>query len=676
MTHALFLTTSLFYTVSQPAVAHFPEIVVTGERIARDKNETASSVDVISARDIETMAAPDRIEQILALVPNVQLGSGGDGPTIRGQDSGGVVRDLPAFLSGVRPRATVVVDGRAISYYELAFGLTSLWDVEQIEVFRSPQTSSQGRNSIGGAIFVNTSSPSFIWEARIRGLAGNFNTRQLSALVSGPLSEDQLAIRLSADIRGGRTSSKITNPAVGVDANRDEGEQFRTTLMLTPRGLADMKLSFTYVHSRSQMPQIEGIEAPYKSRKNPNASYGIFAIVTDSLTGQFAYESARGFETRTVVSVGNSRVRRYAPAGLGEAQIGARDFSVEQVVRWPVPKNVRFAAGLHFTRATLDQTIDLNALQQGRGRFDDTQSSLGIFGEASLPLSDDVELAGSLRYQRDRQVRKGGLTGGRVAIPLQYDGRFKSWSPKITLGWDVTPQLRFGILAQRASNPGGVNLNSARARTEIFKAEKLWAFEVFVRSQVLSNRLVLSANAFRYNMIDAQRTQTVTFAAPNGLTTTTAQVDNAPRAYIEGFEVDAVWKVTARLKLRATAGLLKSRITQTVAASDPMLGKSFQRSPAFTGAAMLEWLPSKGITLSGQARHHSQYFSDDLETRSRRVNPATIFDARAAWTRGNFTFSAYARNLTNSFSFTYKFANGLATAEDPRELGIGIDVRF
>ena len=93
------------------------------------------------------------IEDVLTAIPNVQLGSGSEGPTIRGQDGNGPLRDLPAFLSGNRPRVTLQIDGRPIGYNELAYGVANLWDLDRIEVYRSPQTTTQGRNAIAGAIF-------------------------------------------------------------------------------------------------------------------------------------------------------------------------------------------------------------------------------------------------------------------------------------------------------------------------------------------------------------------------------------------------------------------------------------------------------------------------------------------------------------------------------------------
>ena len=86
-----------------------PDIIITGERRPRRMRDTAASVAVFGAADLDRLPAADRLESLLPMVPNIQLGSGGEAPTIRGQDTTGVVRDLPAFLGGTRPRTTLQV---------------------------------------------------------------------------------------------------------------------------------------------------------------------------------------------------------------------------------------------------------------------------------------------------------------------------------------------------------------------------------------------------------------------------------------------------------------------------------------------------------------------------------------------------------------------------------------
>src|SRR5947208_9035302 len=85
---------------AQPAKApENPEtIVVTGERVKRSLRDTPSSVVVFGKRDLERLAAPDRLSELLELVPNVLVTSRRDTPVIRGQVSTGALDGLPAFL--------------------------------------------------------------------------------------------------------------------------------------------------------------------------------------------------------------------------------------------------------------------------------------------------------------------------------------------------------------------------------------------------------------------------------------------------------------------------------------------------------------------------------------------------------------------------------------------------
>ncbi len=65
-----------------------------------------------------------------------------------------------------RPCTTLIDDGRRDTYNEFVFGAAPVWDVNRVEVFRSPQTTTQGQNSIAGAIFVYSNDPTVEPSAR------------------------------------------------------------------------------------------------------------------------------------------------------------------------------------------------------------------------------------------------------------------------------------------------------------------------------------------------------------------------------------------------------------------------------------------------------------------------------------------------------------------------------
>lgn len=656
----------------RPEAVEQGEIVVTGERSRRSLRDTASSVEVITRGQIESASA-DRIEQILELVPNVQVSSGSEGPTIRGQDTTGPSRDLYAFLGGTRPRTTLIVDGRAVTFNEFIFGSTPLWDVSKVEVFRTPQTTTQGRNSIAGAIFVTTEAPTFTPEYRVRALAGNLRMRQVSAVASGPLVPDELAWRVAGDLRYSRTSSDIADRLEGADPNHDVYGLIRLKLLAKPRALPDVRLALSYTHNQSQAPQIEGVRAPFRQRRDPLAGYGTFRSTVDSLTANIGYQTD-GLAVDGVLSGGDSRFRRFAPPGLGETQIHSRDWAGEAVTNWSPNDRLKMVGGISGYGASFRQYINLSQLI-GEGTFRDRQASTGVFGEGSFTLAPRVTLTAGLRYQQDSQRRIGSLGEGGKTIALDFDRTFHAWLPKLSIAYEPGTATKVGILIQRAYNPGGTTLRFDTGAADNFGAESLWNYELFARADLLGGGLRLSTNLFYYDQRNAQRAQPITIIAPTGAPVTFANLFNVPKAHSYGAEASASWRFSPRLSVRAALGLLRTRVDD--AGDAPAFdGGQFQRSPKFSASAAFEWRPVDRLQLSAQLHHNSGYFSDEVNSVARRIGGWTSLDARAEWDTGRYRLFGYARNVFDKFYLTYLFTPTSGTAGDPREVGVGIEARF
>ena len=654
------------------------EIIINGERTPRSVRDTASSVDVTIAERIEALSGADRIEQVLQQIPNVVV-SGGTGPAIRGQDTNGVLLGLPAFLGGARPRTTLQIDGRAVSYNELAFGAAGIWDIERIEVFRTPQTTTQGLNSIAGAIFIHSKDPTYDWEGRARILAGNYKTRQASIALSGPLVEDQLAFRATADIRRGRPSSKIVDITRGADPNNDDYSLLRFKLLGEPRFWPASRIELTYSHTESLMPSLEGIRPPFRERRDPLDNYGTFRTNVDSVSAIAEHPLSDELRASTTLAYGNARVRRFNTPGLGESDTRSRDFSVEELLDWNPQGPTRLVGGVSHRRLSLDQFIDLSRFT-GVGEFDDQQRSFGAFGEITLqPLARTIVTAG-LRYQWDRQRRSGVIGSRDGPIPLDYARSFSAWLPKLSVAYDLTDQLRAGVLIQRAYNPGGTTLRLDTGQNEDFDAETLWDYELFARGRFAGGALTVAGNLFYMDMRDAQRLRIFTVPLPGGPPVGLAELFNVPRARSYGAELTIDWRASERLSARAAVGLLDTKITRTDAESQAFHGREFARSPGLTASGAIDWRPIDPLRLSVQVRHHGRYFSDDQGTVSRRIGSATIVDARASWTAGKAIVFAYARNLFDTFRLNLisdsNPTTGLATADDPREVGIGMEMQF
>lgn len=658
----------------QAAVERSGEIIVTGERIKRTIRETPSSVEVMLKGQIEKSSGADRVEQILEQIPNVQISSGGEGPTIRGQDTTGPTRDLPAFLGGTRPRTTLVVDGRPVSFNEFIFGVSPLWDVSRVEVFRSPQTTTQGQNSIAGAIFVETADPTASGEYRARAIVGSYHTAQLSAVGSGPLTED-IAVRVAGDLRYSHPSSDMKDLAEGADPNHDVYGLLRFKLLARPKALPGARFELGYTHSQSQMPQIEGVRPPFRDRKDPGATYGVFRTNIDSLTARALVPVRSGLDWTTTLTGGDSRIQRFAPDGLGETRIEGRDWLAESILNWGLDGPLRGTLGLSYRAANLKQEIDLSQLS-GIGRFQDDQTAFGLFGEAIWSPVSRLHLTAGLRYQRDEQHRRGALETGLEPIPLDYRRTFDAWLPKFSAAYDIAPKIRVGVLVQKAYNPGGTTLRFDTGSPDIFEAESMWDYEVFARADFAGGRLSATANLFYYDIRDAQRARPISILAPTSSLVTFADLFNVDRAKSSGGEIALRWHPNSGLATYIGFGFLNTEITKAELPYTLYEGREFQRSPNFTANASIDWSPARQVMLSAQLRHNSSYFSEDLNLENRRVDGWTKVDLRAAYDVGRVKLVGYVRNIFDNFYLTYVFTPTLATAGDPREFGVGLEASF
>ncbi|MEM7491972.1 MAG: TonB-dependent receptor [Pseudomonadota bacterium] len=253
-TRAKILTTSALATalIASPALAQSsddePEarqetIIVSGEKIERSLQDTVSSVDVTTAEDIEQLNIVD-LEDVLRRVGNagfVTVGSGRNEQfTLRGVQSQGVTGGSNT------PVSTLYIDGAVVPNQAAGAAISNAWDVEQVEVLRGAQSTVQGRNSLIGAIVVNTKDPTDEFDWAARATYGTENTYELSGAVGGPIIEDQLAFRLSGQIT---ESDGFIERLDGSDGDAEETTVLRGKLRFTPTALPNLQIDLTGIYS-------------------------------------------------------------------------------------------------------------------------------------------------------------------------------------------------------------------------------------------------------------------------------------------------------------------------------------------------------------------------------------------------------------------------------------------
>ncbi|WP_410961157.1 TonB-dependent receptor domain-containing protein, partial [Salmonella sp. SAL4457] len=110
-----------------------------------------------------------------------------------------------------------------------------------------------------------------------------------------------------------------------------------------------------------------------------------------------------------------------------------------------------------------------------------------------------------------------------------------------------------------------------------FKEETIWNYELFTRASLLDGRLLLNGNLFFMDFKDAQ------YNIPVVVSPGVAQsyTINAEKAHAYGMELDLDYRLRDDLRLKASAGVLRTRIDE-MSGNTGYEHNEFARSPGYT----------------------------------------------------------------------------------------------
>lgn len=673
-------TASFAQDTSSQQVIVLDTITLTGEKISRSIDKTASSVAVITAEDMDESPQIETVAEATANIPNLSYANEGGfagAPTIRGQDSEGPNSGATAFFGGTQPRTSINLDGHNLNYNELVFSSSAVWDVDAIEVFRGPQTVAQGANSIAGAIIVNTKDPTFTPEGAVQLEYGSRNKRRVSAMYSAPISDD-LAARVALDYSARDTFIDYTNPAY---LETGTGHDFasrnaRVKLLWQPADLPGFEAKLTFSHTNTDRPTWEAATIPYDELNSATTSNPSWSQRTNTTVLDLSYDMGNGIELTNQLQYSDGHTfRDTMPTASGTAILDTRNISNETRATFGTEDDVLSGVvGLYVSRTTADELLYL----RGTTTYEDEKESLGLFAETNWRFADRWILTAGLRYQRDQTRREGVATLAREV--LDYGKTFDAWLPKLSLAYEVAPETTVGALISKGYNPGGTSLNLSDGLYYDYDAEEVWNYEIFGRARLLEDRLFLTGNLFYSDFRDAQRYALVELP---GSSVWSSFTTNAERAKSYGMEVAADYQHNDSLRLRAGLGLLKTEISEFSNAAGEYDSTEFARAPRKTLSLGADWDITPELRLSGNLRYTDGYFSDDANDDDRHVDSYTIANARMTYApRENMEVFAYVNNVFDENAATFirpaaTMTGGFeATVIEPREMGVGLKMTF
>ncbi len=653
-------------------------IYITGDTMTRSQQRTASSVTVVDGEEIAALKGADSVSDVLGSMANLTLPAEGgqDGtPTIRGQDGEGPNSGATAFFGGSAPRLAVNVDGHYLSYNELVYATSSLWDVENIELFRGPQTVSQGANSIAGALIIDTADPTFTPEGAIKLELGSGGKRTGALVASGQIAKD-VAARLTFEHTQRENYIDYTNSAFSLgDTDQDHSSTTaRLKLLWEPSQFSQFSSQFTYAHSKSNRPTWEAATGDYGDYESEATSNPSWTQETDTAIHDLSYEFDNGVTLTNQIQYSSMLTERTtSPDYFGSAEIDQQNISNElRLVFGDETDTLSGVVGVFASHTDSDESLYLIS----ESLFEDEKDSLGVFAGVDYRLTDRLYLGASLRFQSDRVQRTG--TSSFASEDLDYDETFNAVLPKFTLAYDVNEDTTIGVMVSKGYNPGGVVLGLSSQEWIEFDEETSMNYEIFARTQAFNNRLGLTANLFYTVYEDMQRY--VTSEVVDGYYE--AVTVNAEEAHAYGFELGVDFQATDTLDLKASLGLLKTETDVFTSSYGDYSGNSFSNAPSSTFSLSADWDVHPNVTLSGNFRYSGSYYSDDENTDDAEIDAYSVTDLRASYTpTEKLELYAYVNNVfgedaVTSMRYSRSITAYEATVVQPREIGLGLQVNF
>ncbi|MCH6485342.1 TonB-dependent receptor [Pseudoxanthomonas sp. LH2527] len=595
-------------------------------------------------------------------------------------------------LWGVDPGVGIYLDDVYIARPQGA--LLDVFDVERIEVLRGPQGTLYGKNTIGGAIkYISRGLPQ-----ETTGFAsvtvGNYNQLDVKAALGGEIGGKDSGLR-------GRVSVASMNRD-GVGENRFNGQEIsdkeinavRMQLGAYSQDDFDVQFAFDYLDDQSGVRGgkllsvntsptanflFPGLSAytPMDSRYDiysamPNVNdtemKGLSATVNWRPNEDWAFKyvvAKRESDTETNIDFDMT------PFPVADVKAFYSDSQVTNEVQanYDGGGRARGVVGIyHFDGDAGGQVLN-NFFGLS---FGDTQgvvntSSVSVYTDWTFDLTERLKLDVGARYTDEDKHAVAyniGYTNATFTVPngvvaANFDKtiNFKNVSPKVSLDFQVTPDIMVYGLASRGFKSGGYNIRANTTAVprsgEPFDDESVDSFEVGSKMSFLDQRLFLNLSAFHNKYEDIQLSVFTQYIDGNGNPQFFGDFTNAGKGNVNGAEVEYQFLPTANWLISGNLAWLDAKydefITGGVNVADTQY---FTNAPEFSGALNVEYRTdlANGGNLSARVTYSYQsevYPTTDLSEAIKQpgyglLGAGVVWRANDAW-----TFSLQGTNLAD-----------------------------
>jgi iron complex outermembrane receptor protein len=675
---------------SQPANAEadaatgIADIVVTANRRAESVQRSSLAIQAFDEESLRKSGVTQATD-LNKLAPSLQLGYSGVNTQIYVRGVGDTSAN-PLSNPGVSFNIDGVYVGRP-----QAVG-SSFYDIARIEVLKGPQGTLYGRNSSGGAINLITNDPVLgKLSGNLNAEIGNYDLYHLDGAINLPLGQTAaLRVALNRVLRDGYLSD---------DTSDDDQFGARVKLLWEPSDTARLLLSgdyekiggrgggFVYRPRRAGASAWEGTTDPraaaYARTYNPaviSAPTALTQFRPPSIDGKFYNVSAQldldlDFAKLTILpAYRHVKTDAVSYRAFYQRQIDKADQFTGEVRLGNATPALKWVIGAYYFHEKNPGQLHIltgPALFESNPVYNPKGNAYAAFGEATVSLTDQFRVIAGARYTKEKRTLTGQLSLAIPAgtgnfdtkagfIPIEnFAGRanFNAFTWRAGVEFDLAPQSLMFFTASKGFKSGG--LTQTVAPLNVYRPEKVLAFELGSKNRFFDNRLQLNLEAFHWTYKD-QQTARLTFDPLGNLNFLN---QNAGKARLYGANMEIVARPTSQDELRFNAEYLNTKykkfdFTLPIFAYNPA-----SNGCAFRGAVPGPFVPLASLDCAGFSLPHAPKWSFQGEyTHTFELAGGGVIEpsigyrhATANWVSVDFVPTARAPKFTKiNASITYR----------------------
>ncbi len=713
---------------ADPSAMELNEVVVTAQRREENIQRAALAITAVNGDELQRGGVTD-VQQLSQLTAGLQVTpSGGPYTTF-------TVRSVSSLAGNAfsDPAVALNMDGVYLATPTTVHGL--FYDLDRVEVLKGPQGTLYGRNATAGAVNVISHRPQHDFHAALGVDLGNYDRRNLNAMVNVPLS-DTVAFRLAGQ--------SVDRDGYFSDGTSDDNAQaVRASLLVNPADTVTLLLTADYSHLGGHGPgasvrKVCGtgtcfIGDPFTGIGNSGSLYtsvGLPAQTRDTFDDSDFYGVAANLDwdtsLGTVTMIGGYRKSdvRYVTTTtswqLRERQHPSQ-FSFETRLASRSDSPLQYVVGAFYLDTAMK--AHANGENASRRNFSDQHTDLdgwvaAAFSQLTWSLTDRLRATGGLRWTHevkssDSRRYTVNTVGPDPVIPDPPVGNpanvvtgSRTWNKlnwKAGFEFDAAGRSLLYANASTGFKAGGFFYGPPAANT--YQPEKVLSYVLGSKNRFLDNRLQLNAEAFYLNYRDQQ----VSFVKLIGVSSTFV-TENAGKSHAQGIEIESQFLATPTTRLGLQAQYLDSRYdsfsyltpaplpastacTQTPSAGQFLIdcsGQPTPRSGKWTVMADIEqtFRLSNGARLVGEAsaRGESGFAGDVNYIPQTRTYGTTRYNLALSYLSASdrVAVKAYMDNVTgkktiSTLTLSNAYAvNGIvgAALQAPRTYGLRATVNW